>query len=389
MNASSPKTTPDAAAATTSPARPRRRRRAWLLLIPLAALAVGGSWYWQVGRFMESTDNAYVQGDIAVLGARVEGDVAEILVGDNQPVTAGQPLIRLDDSDWKARRDSAAADLRQAEAAIVILKAQIEQQQAQIAASEAQIPQAEAEQVRASADARRSSALVGGGWSSRETNDRALADSRKADAALIAARANAGAQRAMLPVLQAQVGQAEARRDSARAALALAERNLANTVIRAPFDGVAGNRAAQLGQHVSPGQNLIAVAPVQTYVVANFKETQLSRMRVGQPVYLAVDALNGTELHGRIESLSPATGAQFSLLPPENATGNFTKIVQRVPVRIAIESRAPEARDGAFNLIRPGLSVEAEVDTRADPAAPRGVWGSLTSLLGFGPAAAE
>jgi membrane fusion protein (multidrug efflux system) len=236
-----------------------------------------------------------------------------------------------------------------------------------------------AERERAATDARRANELVGGGYTSRQAQDRAVADLRKAEAAVTAAQAGLAAQRQGLPVLEASRREAEARRDSAAAAVALARSNLDYTVIRAPFDGIAGNRAAQIGQHVRPGQLLIALAPPpeRQWVVANFKETQLSRMHPGQPVTVTVDALPGVELHGRVESLAPATGSQFSLLPPENATGNFTKIVQRVPVRIAID-----AEDAAkLALLRPGLSAEAEVDTRDDPHAPRGVLAAAAATI--------
>ncbi len=359
-----------------------RRLRALLLVAVLGGAALGGSWWWTTARFLQSTDNAAIAGDIAVLSSRIEGDVAEILVTDNQRVVAGQPLIRLEDRDWKARLAEAEAGLAEAEAAVATLAEQIAQQQAQIAVAEAQVASSEAERQRAATDARRANELVGGGYTSRQAQERAVADLRKAEAAVAAAEAQLNAQRRQLPVLEASRRQAEARRDSAAAQLALARNNLDHTIIRAPFEGIAGNRAAQLGQHVRAGQQLIAVAPPpeRQWVVANFKETQLTRMRPGQPVYVTVDALPGLELHGRVESLAPATGSQFSLLPPENATGNFTKIVQRVPVRVAIE-----AEDVAkLALLRPGLSVEAEVDTRDDPSAPRGILAATAATLGLG-----
>ncbi|TPG59128.1 HlyD family secretion protein [Roseomonas nepalensis] len=382
---SAPETVAEAApgsrAEATAPpppaARPRRARR----LLPLAALlvlaagALGGTWYWQVGRFIQSTDNAYVGGDIAVLSARIEGDVARILVGDNQPVEAGQPLIELDRRDWQARRDQAAAAQAEAEANIGTLAAQRAQAVAQVAAAESGIAQAEADRVFAVTDAGRAGSLASSGFGTREAVDRTTAARRKAEATVAVARAGLESARGAIPVLDAQASSAVARRDAARAALALAESNLDYTIIRAPFAGVAGNRAAQPGQHVRPGVNLIAVSPPagRLYITANFKETQLRRLREGQPVELSVDA--GGTLHGTVQSLAPATGAQFSLLPPENATGNFTKIVQRVPVRIAVD-----AGQDVRNL-RPGLSVEAEVDTRDDPHAPRGLLGVAAAAV--------
>ncbi|MCO6417102.1 HlyD family secretion protein [Siccirubricoccus sp. KC 17139] len=365
------------------PSAPRRRLlrrlRPVALVVLLGAATLGGDWWWQVGRFQESTDNAYLAGDITPLAARIEGDVAEILVADNQQVTAGQVLIRLEQQDWRARRDSAAASLAAAEATQATILAQRQQQLATIAAVEASIRQAEAERVRATQDAVRYETLAVGGVGARQAAERSLADQRKAEAALAAAQANLTAARAALPVLDAQAAGAESQVIGARAALALAESSLAYTEIRAPFDGVAGNRAAQIGQHVRPGQMLISVArpPEQHWLVANFKETQLARMRPGQPVTVTLD-VTGAELRAHIDSLAPATGALFSLLPPENATGNFTRIVQRVPVKIRFD-------DPAAALLRPGLSAVAEVDTRDDPSAPRGVWAVAAATLGLRP----
>ncbi len=354
--------------------RLRRGRLRWLrlplLCVVLLAGLIAGNWWLLVGRWLESTDNAFLQGDIAVLGARLEGHVAAIRVADNQAVKAGEPLIELDRAIWKARLSEAEASLGAAEAAIVTARQQVTQHRAQITAAEASVEQARAEQVRADADARRAGELVNSGWTSRQAAERATADIRKANAAVAVGLAQLSVTRQQVDVLQATLAQADARRDQARAALERARIDLDNTVLRAPFAGIVGNRAAQLGQYVRTGQPLIAVAPPpeRQWVVANFKETQLTHMRIGQPVRLQPDALPGLVLEGRVESLAPATGALFSLLPPENATGNFTKVVQRVPVRLAL---TPGQATG-IGLLRPGLSVRAEVDTRADPAAPRG-----------------
>ncbi len=356
-----------------------RRARPWLLLAGLLVAAVGANWWFSVGRYLESTDNAYVQGDIAVLSPRIDGYVQRIAVADNQRVAAGDVLIELDPAVWQAALAQAQASEAEATAAIATAREQLQQQDAQINAAQAQLAQAEAERVRAAADAGRATTLVGPGWTSRQAADRAVADQRKADAAKAAAQAQLSVARQQREVLQAGVAQAEARRDTAAAAVARARIDLSNTIIRAPFDGVVGNRSAQLGQYVRPGQQVIAVAPPpqRQWVVANFKETQLRRFRPGQPVRLTVDALPGQEIAAHIDSLAPATGALFSLLPPENATGNFTKIVQRVPVRLALAPQEAEKLAG----LRPGLSVVAEVDTRADPAAPRGFLGAAAARI--------
>jgi len=367
-------------APASAPARNRRRRiRLGLAALAACALILGGSWYWTVGRFLESTDNAYVQGDIAVLSAQVDGRVTGIFVADNQFVHTGDKLIELDGAIWRAALAQAEASLAEATAAIATLREQVEAQDAQIAVAVAQSDQAQAEQDRAVADAKRYDTLSGQGFASRQVYERAVADQRKAAASLAASSAQAVAARRQRAVLEAQLRQADARQAQAAAAVDRAKADLDNTVIRAPFDGIAGNRAAQLGQYVRPGQQLIAVAPPpdRLWVVANFKETQLSRVRDAQPVTITVDAIPGLTLHGKVQSLAPATGSLFSLLPPENATGNFTKIVQRVPLRVALDA----SEVSKLALLRPGLSVQAEIDTRADPAQPRGIlMGGLRGL---------
>jgi membrane fusion protein (multidrug efflux system) len=234
---------------------------------------------------------------------------------------------------------------------------------------------------RATADAGRSGALVSAGWASRQANDQAVADRNKATAAVAAMRAQEETARSALAVAEAQVTQAEAKKLTQDAAVKLAERSLDYTVIRAPFDGVVGNRAAQLGQHVNPTLQLISVTPLrgQLYVIANFKETQLRRMQPGQKVVLTPDIDSSAAIDAQVDSLAPATGALYSLLPPENATGNFTKVVQRVPVKITID---PAVAANA-TWLRAGLSVTAEVDTRGPDAVRHGLIGTAAAAVGL------
>ena len=362
--------------ALAPPPRPRRRAALIRLVVLCAVIAIAalvGSWWFAEGRFVQTTDNAYVQGDITTLSARVEGDVAAILVADNQPVTAGQQLITLDPRDWQARRDQAAATLEEATASLALARSQIVQARVSLGQTDAQIDQAQAELTRANADAGRSGTLVGAGWTSRQANDQAIAALRKAEAGVALAVAQRAVGQQALSVAETQESVSLARVANNAAALRLAESNLANTIVLAPFDGIVGNRAAMLGQHVQPGAQLIAISPPPRllFVVANFKETQLRRMHVGDLVVIIPDIDPDSPLAGRVASFAPATGALFSLLPPENATGNFTKVVQRVPIRIALD--LPGGAAPAW--LRAGLSVTAEVDTRGPDAVRRGLLG--------------
>lgn len=366
------------------PAKSRRGRRLLRAVLAAGALigiAVAANWWFTEGRYVESTDNAYVQGDIVVLGPRIEGDVIAIHVADNQPVHAGDALITLDPADWQARLDQATGAAAEADAAAVTARRQIEQARAAIGQADAMIAQAQAEATRAAAEAGRSVALVGSGWTSRQSNETAIATAHKADAALAAARAQRSSATEALSVAAAQAEQADARRKTAAATVRLARNNLSDTIIRAPFDGIVGNRAAQLGQHVQVGQQLIAITPParKLYVTANFKETQLRRMHPGQKVLLTPDIDSTAAVTGRVDSLAPATGALFSLLPPENATGNFTKVVQRIPVKIVIDPK--DAAQAAW--LRAGLSVTAAVDTRGPDAKQRGFFAAAAATLGL------
>ncbi|HXH02810.1 MAG TPA: HlyD family secretion protein [Candidatus Competibacteraceae bacterium] len=338
------------------------------ILLPLLGLAIlvgGGVWgyhWWRVGRFLESTDNAYVQSDIIAISPQVSGYVRELPVVDHQLVEAGTVLAVLDDREYAARVAQAQAAVEAQRAALVSLEARVVLNRSQVEKAEAGVAQARAELDWARKELARYSALVSRDTVSRNAYDQASAAARKAEAALAQAQAELRAAQDETTLLAANRQEILAAQHQAEAQLELARLDLERTVIRAPRDGVVGNRAAQVGQLLKSGAPLMSLVPLpQVYVVANFKETQLARMRPGQPVRLHVDAYPGQSLEGRIDSFAPASGAEFSLLPPENATGNFTKIVQRVPVRIVLPAANPLA-----GLLRPGLSVEVEVDTR-DP----------------------
>ena len=331
-------------------------------LVALAVAAGGGAYWWQVGRFIESTDNAYVEADISAVSPKVQGYVHEIRVGDNQRVRAGDVLVTIDDRDFAAKLTQAQAQLAQQQAAITTIEHQIVQQQSMIAEAEATVASAEADRLRAQQDFVRYRELEQTAAASRQRLETAQADARKSEAALAKAKAALVAERNRLPVLESQRQEAMAKRGQLEATVELARIDLDDTVIRAPVDGVIGNRSVQIGQLVKPGTQLLVVVPLpEVHVVANFKETQLARMRAGQQVTITVDAFPGSRIAGEVESFAPASGSEFSLLPPENATGNFTKIVQRLPVRIAVPAGGALA-----GLLRPGLSVEVAVDTRGD-----------------------
>jgi membrane fusion protein (multidrug efflux system) len=354
-----------------------KRRLMWLGGGVLAVAALGYGLYWaDIGRYLEETDDAYVRADWITISPKVSGYVAEVLVGDNQSVAVGTPLVRIQDRDYQARLQQAQA--RQAEAraaiaaqqaALVTLDAQLKEQQALIDQAAADIDSARAERQRAQLDYQRYRDLVAQKAASDQRLESVTADFARARSAFSRAEAAASRQRTRLSVLQAsreqaaaQLQQQQARAAGADASLALAENELEDTLVRAPIAGVVGQRRVRQRQYVTPGLPLLALVPVeQSYVVANYKETQLRRMRPGQPVEVRVDSFPEAVLRGHIESFSPGSGALFALLPPDNATGNFTKIVQRFPVRIALD---PGARQQV--PILPGMSVIAEVDTRTD-----------------------
>ena len=341
----------------------KRLRKLLFIILPVVVLALGasGGWYWwNVLRFLQSTDDAYVQSDISLISPKVEGYLKEVRVADNQEVAEGDVLFVIDDRDFAAKVAQAEAAVTTEEAMVVTYGSRLDLQRAMIEEAQATLNSAEADLSRAQRDYTRYSALMSTDFASRQRFEQAEADSRKADAAVARSRAGLAAAQNQLAVLRSQRHEEESRREQARATLQLARNDLDNTVIRAPISGVAGNRSGQVGQYVKAGTQLLSLVPFsRVYVTANFKETQLTHMRPGQVAEVSVDAYPDRTLEGRIESFAPASGAQFSLLPPDNATGNFTKIVQRVPVRIALPASGTLA-----GLLRPGLSVTVTIDTK-------------------------
>lgn len=311
-------------------------------------------------RYHQSTDDAYLHSDITSISPKVSGHVSDVAVSDNQSVHKGDVLVRIDDRDYRAKVEEMRAQVEAREAALANLDARLALQRSSILAAEAQIGSASAEVVRSHADLERGKALVREDFVSRQILDTRQADNQKAGAAMRAAQANADAARRQIAVLESERAMDAAQLEEARAQLASAELDLEHTVITAPVDGVVGNRGVQLGQYVRTGSPLLSVVPLnEVWVEANFKETQIGHMQPGQPVSLSIDSFSGETLKGHVDSLSPASGAKFSLLPPDNATGNFTKVVQRIPVKIVIEPG--HSLEGK---LLPGMSAVVTVDTK-------------------------
>jgi membrane fusion protein, multidrug efflux system len=361
-------------------------RKKLVIVAVVLALAFGGygGWYWWTAwRFMESTDDAYIASDVSVISPKIEGYIKEVRVRENQAVKKGAVLFVIDDADFAAKAAQAEAAVATEEAAVATFVSRLDLQRAMIAQAQATVESAAADLVRTQQDYKRYAELMTTDFASRQRYEQAQADERKADAEAARTRAALAAAQSQLGVLQSQRQEEEARLQQARANLRLVDDNLANTVISAPISGVAGNRAGQVGQYVKPGTELLSLVPLpRVYVTANFKETQLTRMRPGQRAEVSVDAYPDHPLVGRVESFAPASGAEFSLLPPDNATGNFTKIVQRVPIRIALPTEGPLAR-----LLRPGLSVTVSIDTRDEGEAVAA--DSVVGTAEAKPAAAE
>jgi membrane fusion protein, multidrug efflux system len=365
--APSPAQTQPAATPATAPnAKAQKRLNRRMVAFGAATLAVAvAGWFgydWQtVGRFMVTTDDAYVQAYNTTLAAKVAGYVARVAVTDNTRVDTGDVIATLDDGDYRLAADSARGKVATQQATIARIAHQVDAQQAAVEQAKAQLASAQAAQTRMQLEFDRQTMLVAREASSRQLLEQAQANRDQAVAGVQSAQAAIDSAAANVDVLKGQQQEATSTLDELKTALAKAERDLSFTVIRAPMDGVIGNRAVQVGDYVQTGQRLASLVPLDdVYVNANFKETQLARLRPGQPVSIAVDALPEHSIEGTVESFSPASGAVFSLLPPDNATGNFTKIVQRLPVRIHVP--AAVASEG---LLRPGMSVVVSVNTRA------------------------
>ncbi|ACL65715.1 secretion protein HlyD family protein [Anaeromyxobacter dehalogenans 2CP-1] len=336
---------PSSPAPAAAPARPGGRRRVLVgavLAALLVAIALGA--HALLTRGEESTDDAQVEADVVAIAPRVAGPVAEVLVADNAQVRQGQPLVRVDPADYEVR-------VRQAEAELATAQAQAAAAEAQVSVARAGVTRAEAESEKAALDLRRAEELKAGDAIAAERYDA----TRIAGAT---ARAGAGANRAQYAAALASGELARARVKAAQAAVDLARLQRSYTEVRAPASGRVSRLAARVGQIVQPGQSLGQLVPDRTYVIANFKETQTGEIRPGQPVDVEIDAYGGRTLHGKVESISGGTGARFALLPPDNASGNFVKVVERVPVRIAWDAVPADLP------LRAGLSAFVTVHTR-------------------------
>ncbi len=345
--------------------RPRFRhlRTALLAAAAVAALVGAGSYgkyWWTAGRFLVSTDDAYLQADNVIISPKVSGYISEVLVQDNQPVKAGTVLARIDDADYRTALAAAQATVAAEQAGIDNLTQQIAQQQLTIAGARATVASDQAMLTYASQDFQRYASLSRTGAGSVQSAQKATSEIQQKQATLDHDSASVGAALKQVDVLSAQLAKARATLAQQQAALHQTELNVGYTTITAPVDGTVGARTLRVGQYVQAGTQLMAVVPLQSiYVTANYKETQLTDMHPGQSVAIEVDTFPGATVHGVVDSLAPASGQEFALLPPDNATGNFTKIVQRVPVKIAIDPHDP-----LIGRLRPGMSVEPTVDTR-------------------------
>jgi membrane fusion protein (multidrug efflux system) len=344
----------------------RRAALGLVVLLAVGAAAYFAHYWWTQGRYLVSTDDAYVGARNATLSPKISGYIVGIAVDDNARVKSGDVIARIDDGDYRLAVQIAQDQVAVQEATVARLGKQITAQQAGVDQARAQLASAKAGALRADLELRRQQDLATRQVNSRAQMEQAEANSAQATASVQASEAAMAAAVANVDVLQAQQEEATRTLRQLKSALAKAERDLSFAVIHAPFDGVVGNRAVQVGDYVQPAQRLASLVPLgAVYIDANFKETQVARLRPGQPVSISVDALPGRSIEGRVDSIAPASGSVFSLLPPDNATGNFTKIVQRLPVRILVPT---EVADQA--ILRPGMSVVVSVNTK--PGAPLG-----------------
>ncbi|WP_349960803.1 HlyD family secretion protein [Rhizobium sp. ZPR3] len=343
---------------------PRRLMYGVGAIVIIAAAGYYGHDYWQNGRFEVSTDDAYVQADNSSIAPKISGYLAEVLVKDNETVKAGQPLARIDDRDFRAALDQAKADVAAAQATILAEQASLDIQQSTIAAARATLDVDKANETFAEQNNKRYASLASNGYAAVQTAQQAASQIAAAQASIVRDTATLEGAVKQVALLKAQIGQATAALQKSQAVQHQAELNLSYATIMAPVDGTVGNRTLRIGQYVQAGTQLMSLVPTdQAYVVANYKETQLTNVHAGQPVDIEVDMFPGKVFHGHVDSLAPASGQEFALLPPDNATGNFTKVVQRIPVRIALD---PQTMNGGE--LRPGMSVEPSINTKAGAA---------------------
>ena len=315
---------------------------------------------WVAGAAVQTTNDAYVRAETTRLSTRVAGEVKVVAVHDYQRVKAGDLLVQIDPADYEAQVAQSEAAVDGAKAALDNLANQVELQYATIAQAEAQLSSAQAHQLEAQQEQDRQKTLSQTDAGTRQKLEQAVADYAKADADVHAARALIAAQKHQLEVLGGTKKQRSADVLGAQATLAQAKLKLGYTRIAAPFDGVVGEREVQPGDYVNIGSNLVDVVPLpDVYIIANYKETQLTRVSPGQPVEITIDSFPGQTLRGKVERISPASGSQFALLPPDNATGNFTKVIQRIPIRIALDKGQP-----LLERLLPGMSVVTRIDTK-------------------------
>ena len=354
-----------AAAGRTRPRAGRKKAMlAGLAIAAFGASAAYGYHWWTVSRWLETTDDAYVSGDVTAISPRVAGHILEIPVQDNQYVHAGALLVRIDPATFQATVDHAKAAVEQQQATHDGLEAQYALQQSMVEKADADLAAKSADAVFASQDADRYLRLANSDAGSRQAAEKAVATNRSDQAAVQSATAALAAAKQQLVVLDKEIAQSAAAIAAAKADLQTAELDLGYSEIRAPIDGYVGNRAAEVGAYVSVGTYLLTIIPAHgLWVDANFKEDQLAAIKAGESADVVADILPGKIFRGHVASVAPATGAVFSIIPPENATGNFTKIVQRVPVRIALDDAS--VADG----LRPGLSTNVTVDLRDDKGA--------------------
>jgi membrane fusion protein (multidrug efflux system) len=344
-------------------------RRRFLLWIGAPAaivlVAAGAAYYWSYERFIVSTNDAYVQADSTLVASRVSGYVSAVKIEDHQSVRAGQVLALIDDRDFRATLDQAHADVQASQAAVEDLQAQLAEQSTLIARANAGVGASQAALELANLNRVRYRKMAGIGFGSQQQSQEADAQAEERGADLARDRAALASARDQIQVLRAKLAQAQALHDRSQAVEQRAALELGYTTIVAPIEGVVAARTIRLGQYVQAGTQLTALVPLrEVYIMANFKETQLTHVRAGEPVSLRVDTFSHVALQACVDSLAPASGLEFSLLPPDNATGNFTKIVQRIPVKIRLDSGQPLS-----GQLRPGMSVEVAINT--NPAQAR------------------